>query len=84
MDDFKLIIGLEFLRDTKIVIYSHCNILIILSDNPYIIGASVGNAGGTNISATQLKKGLKWKETTYLVHLCWEVVEDIWVGTTTG
>ncbi|KAK3037503.1 hypothetical protein RJ639_030311 [Escallonia herrerae] len=69
MDDFKLILGLEFLRDTKTTVMPCTNSLAMLGSKPCVIPTISPRAGERYISALQLKKGLKRDETTYLVML---------------
>lgn len=68
IDDFKLIIGLKFLQDMRIVIYPYGNTLIILGANPCMIQATVGKSSRMNLSTIQVKKCLKYNKTTYLAH----------------
>ncbi|KAK3000366.1 hypothetical protein RJ639_020519 [Escallonia herrerae] len=69
MDDFKLILGLEFLRDTKTTVMPCTNSLVMLGNNPCVIPTISSRAGERSISALQLKRGLKRDETTYLAML---------------
>ncbi|KAK2982360.1 hypothetical protein RJ640_001688 [Escallonia rubra] len=69
MDDFKLILGLEFLRDTKTTVMPCTNSLAMLGSKPCVIPTVSTRAGERSISALQLKKGLKRDETTYLAML---------------
>ncbi|KAK2977449.1 hypothetical protein RJ640_028610 [Escallonia rubra] len=69
MDDFKLILGLEFLRDTKTTVMPCTNSLAMLGSKPCVIPTISPRAGERSISALQLKKGLKRDETTYLAML---------------
>ncbi|KAK3020636.1 hypothetical protein RJ639_047857 [Escallonia herrerae] len=72
MDDFKLIIGLEFLRDTKTTVMPCTNSLVMLGNKPCVIPTISSRAGERSISALQLKRGLKRDETTYLAMLRWQ------------
>ncbi|KAK2994595.1 hypothetical protein RJ640_001983 [Escallonia rubra] len=69
MDDFKLILGLEFLRDTKTTVMPCTNSLAMLGSKPCVIPTVSTRAGERSISALQLKKGLKRDDTTYLAML---------------
>ncbi|KAK2988026.1 hypothetical protein RJ640_011289 [Escallonia rubra] len=69
MDDFKLILGLEFLRDTKTTVMPCTNSLAMLGSKPCVIPTISPRAGERSISALQLKKGIKRDETTYLAML---------------
>ncbi|KAK3035048.1 hypothetical protein RJ639_034838 [Escallonia herrerae] len=71
MDDFKLILGLEFLRDTKTTVMPCTNSLVMLGNKPCVIPTISSRAGERSISALQLKRGLKLDETTYLAMLRW-------------
>ncbi|KAK2976515.1 hypothetical protein RJ640_000106 [Escallonia rubra] len=72
MDNFKLILGLEFLRDTKTTVMPCTNSLAMLGSKPCVIPTVSTRAGERSISALQLKKGLKRDETTYLAMLRWQ------------
>ncbi|KAK2966251.1 hypothetical protein RJ640_008234 [Escallonia rubra] len=77
MDDFKLILGLEFLRDTKTTVMPCTNSLAMLGSKPCVIPTVSTRAGERSISALQLKKGLKRDETTYLAMLRWDEIEEV-------
>ncbi|KAK3027011.1 hypothetical protein RJ639_041166 [Escallonia herrerae] len=77
MDNFKLIVGLEFLRDTKTTLMPCTNSLAMLGSKPCVIPTISPRAGERTISALQLKKGLKRDETTYLAMLRWEEIEEV-------
>ncbi|KAK3003896.1 hypothetical protein RJ639_018846 [Escallonia herrerae] len=77
MDDFKLILGLEFLRDTKTTVMSCTNSLAMLGSKPCVIPTISPRAGERSISALQLKKGLKRDETAYLAILWWDKIEEV-------
>ncbi|KAK3027701.1 hypothetical protein RJ639_041411 [Escallonia herrerae] len=72
MEDFKLILGLEFLRDTKTTVMPCTNSLVMLGNKPCVIPTISSRAGERSISALQLKRGLKRDETTYLAMLRWQ------------
>ncbi|KAK3020048.1 hypothetical protein RJ639_003361 [Escallonia herrerae] len=69
IDDFKLILGLEFLRDTKTTVMPCTNSLAMLGSKPCVIPTISLRVGERSISSLQLKKGLKRDETTYLAML---------------
>ncbi|KAK2968139.1 hypothetical protein RJ640_007528 [Escallonia rubra] len=77
MDNFKLIFGLEFLRDTKTTLMPCTNSLAMLGSKPCVIPTISPRAGERSISALQLKKGLKRDETTYLAMLQWDEIEEV-------
>ncbi|KAK3034228.1 hypothetical protein RJ639_032808 [Escallonia herrerae] len=56
MDDFKLILGLEFLRDTKTTVMPCTNSLVMLGNKPCVIPTISSRAGERSISA------LQWQE----------------------
>ncbi|KAK2994730.1 hypothetical protein RJ640_002536 [Escallonia rubra] len=56
MDDFKLILGLEFLRDTKTTVMPYTNSLAMLGSKPCVIPTVSTRAGERSISA------LQWQE----------------------
>ncbi|KAK3019826.1 hypothetical protein RJ639_005128 [Escallonia herrerae] len=82
MDDFKLILGLEFLRDTKTTVMPCTNSLAMLRNKPCVIPTISPRAGEHSISALQLKKGLKWDETTYLAMLRIQLHARVQAGST--
>ncbi|KAK2978760.1 hypothetical protein RJ640_013035 [Escallonia rubra] len=77
MDDFKLILGLEFLRDTKTTVMPCTNSMAMLGSKSCVIPTISPRAGECSISALQLKKGLKRDETTYLAMLRWDEIEEV-------
>ncbi|KAK3013695.1 hypothetical protein RJ639_008605 [Escallonia herrerae] len=77
MDDFKLILGLEFLRDTKTTVMPCTNSLVMLGNKPCVIPTISSREGERSISALQLKRGLKRDETTYLAMLRWDEIEEV-------
>ncbi|KAK2988428.1 hypothetical protein RJ640_023975 [Escallonia rubra] len=77
MDDFKLILGLEFLHDMKTTVMPCTNSLAMLGSKPCVIPTVSTRAGERSISALQLKKGLKRDETTYLAMLRWDEIEEV-------
>ncbi|KAK3018425.1 hypothetical protein RJ639_003446 [Escallonia herrerae] len=77
MDDFKLILGLEFLCDTKTTVMPCTNSLVMLGNKPCVIPTISSRAGERSISALQLKRGLKRDETTYLAMLRWDEIEEV-------
>ncbi|KAK2998486.1 hypothetical protein RJ639_022876 [Escallonia herrerae] len=69
IDDFKLILGLEFLRDMKTTVMPCTNSLAMLGSKPCVIPTISPRAEERSISSLELKKGLKWDEITYLAML---------------
>ncbi|KAL2232703.1 UNVERIFIED_CONTAM: hypothetical protein Sindi_1450300 [Sesamum indicum] len=76
MDDFKLILGLEFLRDTRTTVLPHVDSLIMLGAKPCIIPTLAGCTEEKNLSAMQFKKGLKQNEPSYLCTLHFDEIEE--------
>ncbi|KAL0350187.1 UNVERIFIED_CONTAM: RNA-directed DNA polymerase [Sesamum radiatum] len=76
MDDFKLILGLEFLRDTRTAVLPHVDSLMLLGAKPCIIPTLAGRNGEKNLSAMQLEKGRKRNEPSYLCTLRFEKIEQ--------
>ncbi|KAL0298947.1 UNVERIFIED_CONTAM: Transposon Ty3-G Gag-Pol polyprotein [Sesamum radiatum] len=76
MDDFKLILELEFLQDTRTVILPHVDSLMMLRANPCIIPTLAGRTGAKNLSAMQFEKRHKRNEPSYLCTLRFEEIEQ--------
>ncbi|KAL0331235.1 UNVERIFIED_CONTAM: Retrovirus-related Pol polyprotein from transposon [Sesamum angustifolium] len=76
MDDFKLILGLEFLRDTRTAVLPHVDSLMMLGAKPCIIPTLAGRNGEKNLSAMQFEKGRKRNEPSYLCTLRFEEIEQ--------
>ncbi|KAI3473421.1 hypothetical protein Pfo_031023, partial [Paulownia fortunei] len=76
MDDFKLILGLEFLRDTKTTILPHVDLLMMMGNKPCIIPALAGKVGEKNLSAMQFKRGCKRQEPSFLCTLKFNEIEE--------
>ncbi|KAL0375824.1 UNVERIFIED_CONTAM: hypothetical protein Scaly_0700000 [Sesamum calycinum] len=76
MDDFKLILGLKFLRDTHTVVLPHVDSLMMLAAKPCIVPALAGRTGEKNLSAMQFEKGHKRNKPSYLCTLCFEEIEQ--------
>ncbi|KAL2223773.1 UNVERIFIED_CONTAM: Transposon Tf2-11 polyprotein [Sesamum indicum] len=77
MDDFKLILGLEFLRDTRTAVLPHADSLMMLGAKPCVIPTLAGRTGEKNLSAMQFEKGHKQDEISYLGTLCFEEMEEV-------
>ncbi|XP_075079357.1 uncharacterized protein LOC107827306 [Nicotiana tabacum] len=78
IDDFELIVGLEFLRQTNTMPVPYADMLLMMGANgtkPCIIPCMPMKMAVENISALQLKKGVKRNEPTFLAILCIEDVE---------
>ncbi|KAL2253117.1 UNVERIFIED_CONTAM: hypothetical protein Sindi_0106400 [Sesamum indicum] len=76
MDDFELILGLEFLRDTRTAILLHVDSLMMMGAKPCIISILAGRTGEKNLSAMQFEKGCKRNEPSYLCTLRFEEIEE--------
>ncbi|XP_070039368.1 uncharacterized protein [Nicotiana tomentosiformis] len=78
IDDFELIVGLEFLRQTNTMPVPYADMLIMMGENgakPCIIPCMPMKMAVENISALQLKKGVRRYEPTFLATLCIEDIE---------
>uniref|UniRef100_A0A1S4BZT8 Reverse transcriptase n=1 Tax=Nicotiana tabacum TaxID=4097 RepID=A0A1S4BZT8_TOBAC len=78
IDDFELIVGMEFLRQTNTMLASYADLLLMMGENgakPCIIPCITMKMAAENISALQLKKGVKRHEPTFLATLCMEDIE---------
>ncbi|XP_070004238.1 uncharacterized protein [Nicotiana sylvestris] len=78
IDDFELIVGLEFLRQINTMPVPYADMLLMMGANgtkPCIIPCMPMKMAMENISALQLKKGVKRHEPTFLATLCIEDVE---------
>lgn len=70
MDDFKVVIGMEFLRKVNAVPMSYYNSVCIMEKgSPCMVRASSGLCTSKTLSAMQLKKGLRKGDITYLAAL---------------
>lgn len=76
MDDFKVILGLEFFRETKTSVMPSTGTLAMLGNKPCMIPVLSARVGEKSLSALQAKKGLKRRETTYLVELAGQEIEE--------
>ncbi|KAL2245999.1 UNVERIFIED_CONTAM: Retrovirus-related Pol polyprotein from transposon [Sesamum indicum] len=65
MDDFKLILGLEFLRDTRKSVLPHVDSLMMMEAKSCVIPTLAGRTGEKNLSAMQFEKGCKRNEPSY-------------------
>ncbi|KAL0451598.1 UNVERIFIED_CONTAM: RNA-directed DNA polymerase [Sesamum latifolium] len=75
MDDFKLIIGLDFLHDTRTAVLPHVDSLIMMGTKPCVIPTLAGRTGERNLSAMQFEKGCKRSEPSYLCTLHFDEIE---------
>ncbi|KAL2460983.1 Uncharacterized protein Adt_44403 [Abeliophyllum distichum] len=76
MDDFKLILGLEFLRDTKTTVLPFSDSLMMMGSKPCVIPTLVGKMGEKSVSAMQFSKGFKRNEPSFLCTLHLEEIEE--------
>ncbi|KAL0378712.1 UNVERIFIED_CONTAM: hypothetical protein Sradi_3176700 [Sesamum radiatum] len=76
MDDFKLILGLDFLRDTRTAVLPHVDSLMMMGAKPCVIPTLAGRTGERNLSAMQFEKGCKLSELSYLCTLCFDEIEE--------
>ncbi|KAL0394955.1 UNVERIFIED_CONTAM: hypothetical protein Slati_4461700 [Sesamum latifolium] len=75
MDDFKLILGLDFLRDTRTAVLPHVDSLMMMGTKPCVIPKLAGQTGERNLSAMQFEKGCKRSEPSYLCTLRFDEIE---------
>ncbi|KAL0411643.1 UNVERIFIED_CONTAM: hypothetical protein Slati_3754000 [Sesamum latifolium] len=75
MDDFKLILGLDFLRDTCTVVLPHVDSLMMMGAKSCVIPTLVGQTGERNLSAMQFEKGCKRSKPSYLCTLHFDEIE---------
>ncbi|KAK4397719.1 hypothetical protein Sango_1247400 [Sesamum angolense] len=75
MDDFKFILGLEFLQDTRTAVFPYVNSLMMLWAKPCIIPTLAGQTGEKNLSVMQFEKGHKRNEPSYLCTLLFKDIE---------
>ncbi|KAL0385887.1 UNVERIFIED_CONTAM: hypothetical protein Sradi_2983000 [Sesamum radiatum] len=76
MDDFKLIIGLDFLWDTRTAVLPHVDSLMMMGAKPCVIPTLAGRTGERNLSAMQFEKGCKRSEPSYLCTLRFNEIEE--------
>ncbi|KAL0434154.1 UNVERIFIED_CONTAM: hypothetical protein Slati_2749700 [Sesamum latifolium] len=75
MDDSKLILGLDFLRDTRTTVLPHVDSLMMIGAKPCVIPTLAGRTGEKNLSAMQFEKGCKRSEPSYLCTLHFDEIE---------
>ncbi|XP_060181990.1 uncharacterized protein LOC132611597 [Lycium barbarum] len=78
IDDFDLIVGLEFMRQTNIIPIPYADVLLMMGANgakPCIVPCTTIKMASGNISALQLKKRVHRQEPTFLATLCIEEIE---------
>ncbi|XP_060182296.1 uncharacterized protein LOC132611959 [Lycium barbarum] len=78
IDDFELIVGLEFMRQTNIIPIPYADVLLMMRANgakPCIVPCTTIKMASGNISELQLKKGVHRQEPTFLATLCIEEIE---------
>ncbi|XP_022844158.1 uncharacterized protein LOC111367484 [Olea europaea var. sylvestris] len=76
MDDFKLILGLEFFQDTKTAVLPYSNSLMIMGNKLCVIPTQVWRMGEKSISAMQFSKGFSKNEPSFLCTLRLEEIEE--------
>ncbi|KAL0463273.1 UNVERIFIED_CONTAM: hypothetical protein Slati_0214900 [Sesamum latifolium] len=75
MDDFKLIFGLDFLREIRTTVLLHVDSLMMMGAKPCVIPTLAGRTGEKNLSAMQFEKGCKRSELSYLCTLRFDEIE---------
>ncbi|XP_022866547.1 uncharacterized protein LOC111386316 [Olea europaea var. sylvestris] len=76
MDDFKFILGLKFLRDTKTAMLPYFDSLMMMGNKPCGIPTQVGRMGEKRILVMQFSKGFKRNEPYFLCTLRLEEIEE--------
>ncbi|KAL0415858.1 UNVERIFIED_CONTAM: hypothetical protein Slati_3417700 [Sesamum latifolium] len=76
MDDFKLILRLEILQNTRTPVLPHVDSLMMMGAKPCVIPTLVGRTGEKNLSAMQFEKGCKRSEPSYLCTLRFDEIEE--------
>ncbi|XP_022972954.1 uncharacterized protein LOC111471473 [Cucurbita maxima] len=77
MDDFDVVLGMEFLLEHKVIPMPLAKCLVITDSNPTVIPASIKQPGNLRmISAIQLKRGLAREEPTFMVIPLMEVTTN--------
>lgn len=76
MDDFKVILGLEFLRETNASVMPCTNSLMMMGKTPCVIPMMTPSNNGKFLSAIQLKKGLKHENPTFVAALKWDEIQE--------
>ncbi|KAL0345664.1 UNVERIFIED_CONTAM: Retrovirus-related Pol polyprotein from transposon [Sesamum radiatum] len=76
MDDFKLILRLDFLRDTRTAVLPHVDSLMMMGAKPCVIPTLTRWTGERNLSAMQFEKGCKRSEPSYMCILCFDEIEE--------
>ncbi|KAL0319838.1 UNVERIFIED_CONTAM: hypothetical protein Sradi_5245300 [Sesamum radiatum] len=80
MEEYKLIIKLKFLQDTRTMVLPHVDSLMMLDTKPCIIPTLAGRTGEKNLSAMLFEKGCKWSKPFYLRTLCYDEIEEVYNG----
>ena len=67
MDDFDVVLGMEFLLKHKVILMSLAQCMVVTSDTPSIVQSKIKQPSGVRmVSALQLKNGLSRKEFTFM------------------
>lgn len=71
MDDYLVLLGMEFMDKVKVVMIPFANAMCILEEGQsYMVPLSRGQTTqGLTLSTLQLSKGIKWGKLTYLMAL---------------
>ncbi|KAH6817610.1 hypothetical protein C2S51_001213 [Perilla frutescens var. frutescens] len=76
MDDFKLILGLDFLRDTKTAVMPHAGALMMMGNKPCVAQTVSPRTSSKPLSAMQFVKGCRKNEPSFLCTLRVEDIEE--------
>ena len=67
IDDFDVVLGMEFLLEHKVIPIPLANCLVITGSTPTVVQTSIKQSNGIKmISALQLKRGLARNEPTFM------------------
>ncbi|KAL0319586.1 UNVERIFIED_CONTAM: hypothetical protein Sradi_5220100 [Sesamum radiatum] len=77
MNDFNLILRLEFIRDTCTAVFPYVDSLMMLGAKPCIIPTLTGGTREKNLSTIQFEKGYKRSEPSYLCTFRVDEIEEM-------
>lgn len=77
IDDFKLMLGLEYLWDTTIKMLPYFDLLMMMDSKPYVIPRKAGRVGEKSISTMQFRKGFKRNKPSFRCTLGLEEIEEV-------
>lgn len=77
IDDFKRILGLEYLWDTKTKMLLYFDLLMMMDSKPYVIPTQAGRVGEKSIWTMQFRKGFKSNKPSFQCTLWLEEIEEV-------